>query len=105
MAKRKGGGLFDLFDVKGQPKAGPPDPMPGRLLAVLREGPKHRDWLWRDFPAYKEVIEQLRAAGHVIKSISFPNRADDWVYALCENGRVCGVEGKAGEDPDTAKKE
>lgn len=81
----------------------PPDPDLAKMLTLLREGPKHRDWLYIHVTDPKKTVEQLRAQGHVIKSVSFPNREWDWAYALSENGRLCGVEGKAGEDPDTKK--
>lgn len=94
------GGLFDAPPKSVLDK--PPDPDLALMLELLREGPKHRDWLPIKVKDPKGVVEKLRAKGHVIKSVSLPGRADDWVYALSENGRLCGIEGKAGEDPDTA---
>ena len=96
-----GGGLFDSPPRPAPGK--PPDPDLALMLELLREGPKHRDWLVLKVKDPKGVVKKLRAKGHVIKSVSLPGRADDWVYALSENGRLHGIEGKAGEDPDTAR--
>lgn len=96
------GGLFD--EPPKSVLAKPPDPELAMVLGFLREGPKHRDWLRVRVTDPAGVVEKLRAKGHVIKSVTFPHRSADWVYCLSENGRLCGVEGKAGEDPDTAPK-
>ncbi len=97
-----GGGLFGDMSPKHLPP--PPDPDLALVLSLLREGPKHRDWLYTRVKDPAAVVEKLRAAGHNIKSVSWPNRSWDWVWALSENGRLCGVEGKAGEDEETAPK-
>lgn len=92
-------GLFGGFVPP--PPAPPPDPAPALVLALLRESPKHRDWLRGKVTDPAAAVAALKAAGHVVKSIILYGRTD-WVYALSENGRLCGVEGKAGEDSETA---
>lgn len=92
------GGLFD--EPPKSVLSRPPDPDLAAVLGFLREGPKHRDWLRVRVSDPEGVVERLKVKGHVIKGVILYGRTD-WVYALSENGRLCGVEGKAGEDPDT----
>lgn len=102
MRRGKKRGTSDLFgDEIAFAGIRPPDPHPEKVLAFLREGPKHRDWLRIHVPDPAAVVETLRTRGHVVKAVKYFGRTD-WVYALSENGRICGVEGKAGEDSDEA---
>lgn len=80
-----------------------PDPDEARVLAFLREGAKHRDWLRVRITDPKGVVEALRKKGHVIKSVTWPNYTD-WVYSLSEGGYLYGPNGHKHEDPDTAKR-
>lgn len=60
------------------------------VLAALREGPKHRDWLFKLAADPAAVVAELRYAGFDVVRYSYPWRAWDWCYALKEGGKVCG---------------
>lgn len=94
-----GGSLFG--ERMGGKLPPPPDPALEVVLKALTEGPKHRDWLRGRVKDPVGAVVGLRRAGHVVKSVILYGRTD-WVYALSKNGRLCGVEGPAGDDPETA---
>jgi len=96
----------NLWGVGRSPPAdlGPPeDPNRDKILALLTKRPRTPRRLRKVTLDYKAVIEALRAEGKVIKSVKFPGGLRPWVYCLSKGGRLCGVEGKKGEDPDTAR--
>lgn len=68
-----------------------------RLLSLLRDGPKHHDWLRGVFEKHDKLVAGLRASGHVIRKISLAGRRWDSVFALLEKGKYCGV--KEGQSP------
>lgn len=118
MAKKPNGVLFggDMFggieaDPPKKVKPAPVEPTADDeeageedvILQLLKTGPKHRDWLKGQFLDYEERIQALLRAGHVIKVYTLVGR-DDWAYVLSENGRLYGVSGEAGRDPQTERK-
>lgn len=81
----------------------PPNPKRAAVLKALREKPHLPEDLRRVAADAPEIIEDLRAAGHVIKSVLFCGHRR-WVWCLAEGGRLCGVEGEKGKDRETAPK-
>lgn len=88
---------FEILKPERQPKPDVPHPDLGKLLGLLREGPKHPKQLRRLVDNLDDRIAQLRGQGHKIKSVTFYGQTS-WVYVLSENGRYCGVEGDKGRD-------
>lgn len=77
-----------------------PDPKEAvrqKILAALRGRPHSPDEMRKLDGDYRRTVEDLRDAGHVIKSVLFRGR-HPWYYCLSENGRLCGVPGEMGRD-------